>query len=301
MPKTRQTCRPQGAEFRGSAMVYLPGQRCLDIPGFKPQEEPFMISTLESDMLPTRRNSLSGTSQGSGAAASSQSCETETAEEKTGPQPQQNWKVCLIKENVSLPLRPCGNDTVDVPFQKPCSFFSDFLYGTLQSSSFCLYATDQSLDTWSLSLLQLTHIHGDAPVVTNNAAVPRITICFIASQLLDINPEMYIQGKRRLDHPPAPHPAAEDLNIRPHLLLEAQAHPGEPAETPLPSQDEVCVSRHPQLRVLFLFIVTVPETLRPWIRNAKYYPIVLLLPKEEEALRGKPTVVLSASAMLFAP
>lgn len=54
---------------------------------------------------------------GSGAAASSQSCETETAEEKTGPQPQQNWKVCLIKENVSLPLRPCGNDTVDVPFQ----------------------------------------------------------------------------------------------------------------------------------------------------------------------------------------
>ena len=54
---------------------------------------------------------------GSGAAVSSQSCETETAEEKTGPQPQQNWKACLIKENVSLPLRPCGNDTVDVPFQ----------------------------------------------------------------------------------------------------------------------------------------------------------------------------------------
>ena len=53
--------------------------------------------------------------------------------------------------------------------------------------------------------------------------------------------------------------------------------------------------------LLLQFIVTVPETLRPWIRNAKYYPIVLLLPKEEEALRGKPTVVLSASAMLFAP
>ena len=28
------------------------------------QEEPFMISTLESDMLPTQRNSLSGMSQG---------------------------------------------------------------------------------------------------------------------------------------------------------------------------------------------------------------------------------------------
>ena len=57
---------------------------------------------------------------------------------------------------------------------------------------------DQSLDTRSLSFLHLTHIHGDAPVVTNNAAVPRITICFIALQLLDINPEMYIQGKSKL-------------------------------------------------------------------------------------------------------
>ena len=63
---------------------------------------------------------------------------------------------------------------------------------------FSRFFPDQSLDTWSLSLLQLTHIHGDAPVVTNNAAVPRITICFIASQLLDINPEMYIQGKSKL-------------------------------------------------------------------------------------------------------
>lgn len=52
--------------------------------------------------------------------------------------------------------------------------------------------------------------------------------------------------------------------------------------------------------LLLQFIVTVPETLRLWVRNAKYYPIVLLLPKEE-ALRGKPTVVLSASPMLFAP
>ena len=53
---------------------------------------------------------------------------------------------------------------------------------------------DQSLNTRSLSLLHFTHIHGDAPVVTNNAAVPRITICFIAF-LLDTNPEVYIQGK----------------------------------------------------------------------------------------------------------
>lgn len=52
--------------------------------------------------------------------------------------------------------------------------------------------------------------------------------------------------------------------------------------------------------LLLQFIVTVPEMLRPWVRNAKYYPIVLLLPKEE-ALRGKPNIVLSASAMLFAP
>ena len=52
--------------------------------------------------------------------------------------------------------------------------------------------------------------------------------------------------------------------------------------------------------LLLQFIVTVPETLRLWVRNAKYYLIVLLLPKEE-ALRGKPTVVLSASPMLFAP
>lgn len=52
--------------------------------------------------------------------------------------------------------------------------------------------------------------------------------------------------------------------------------------------------------LLLQFIVTMPETLRLWVRNAKYYPIVLLLPKEE-VLRGKPTVVLSASPMLFAP
>ena len=63
---------------------------------------------------------------------------------------------------------------------------------------FSRFFPDQSLDTWSLPLLHLTHIHRDAPVVTNNAAVPRITICFIASQLLDINPEMYIQGKSKL-------------------------------------------------------------------------------------------------------
>lgn len=49
------------------------------------------------------------------------------------------------------------------------------------------------------------------------------------------------------------------------------------------------------------FIVKVPETLRLWVRNAKYYPIVLLLPKEAAALRGKPAVVLSASPMLFSP
>lgn len=64
-----------------------------------------------------------------------------------------------------------------------------------------------------------------------------------------------------------------------------------------------------QVKIVFLllltfllrqFIVTVPETLRPWVRNAKRYPIVLLLPKEE-AQRGKPTVVLSASPMLYAP
>lgn len=54
---------------------------------------------------------------GSGVAASSQSCATEPVEEKTGPQPHENWKACLIKENVYLPLRPYGNDTVDLPFQ----------------------------------------------------------------------------------------------------------------------------------------------------------------------------------------
>lgn len=65
-----------------------------------------------------------------------------------------------------------------------------------------------------------------------------------------------------------------------------------------------------QVKIVFLlvltfllpqFIIKVPEMLRLWVRNTKYYPIVLLLPKEEEALRGKPTAVLSASPMLFSP
>lgn len=53
--------------------------------------------------------------------------------------------------------------------------------------------------------------------------------------------------------------------------------------------------------LLLQFILIVPETLRPWVRNTKCYPIVVLLPKEGEARRGKPTIVLSASPMLYAP
>lgn len=53
--------------------------------------------------------------------------------------------------------------------------------------------------------------------------------------------------------------------------------------------------------LLLQFILIVPETLRPWVRNAKCYPIVVLLPKESEARRGKSTIVLSASPMLYAP
>lgn len=43
----------------------------------------------------------------------------------------------------------------------------------------------------------LTHAHAGAraQVSMNNSAVLTITVCFIASQLLDINLETYIQGK----------------------------------------------------------------------------------------------------------
>lgn len=44
----------------------------------------------------------------------------------------------------------------------------------------------------------ITHAHGEGTGGTNSIAMPRITIRFIALQLLYVNLEMYIQGKIKL-------------------------------------------------------------------------------------------------------